>query len=108
MTVREALMSLSAYPIPSRVIESTALKRGVELDAAFSHMISVSEEYRLSMADIYMWIYLAPNIGQGGQSYSFGDKLAYKRMADVIYKELGTETDIASGGSTYGYKGSRL
>lgn len=108
MTVCEALMSVSAYPIPHRTIEATALKRGVDLCAEYSSVVAMSADYRLCLADLYMWLFLSPNVGQGGQSYSFNERKLFKAMAAKIYAELGSEADMASCGSDYGYKGSKL
>ena len=109
MTVLESLLGISAYPIPLRTIEAVALKRAVCLDDEATTDIVRGNEYRLAMADLYVWLYFAPNVGQGGQSYSFTDSQRewWKRQAMAIYDEL--EDDALSAlQTTYGYMGSKL
>lgn len=109
MTVRESLLAISAYPIPMRTIEATALKRTVDLDGDADKSTVASSAYRLALADLYVWLFFAPNVGQGGQSYSFTDAQRdwWKKQAMAIYEEL--EDDALSAlKTTYGYMGDKL
>lgn len=56
-----------------------------------------------------MWLSLAPNVTQGGQSYSFSDeqRLQFRNQANSLYKEFAAD-DSATPKPVYGYKGSRL
>lgn len=107
MTVLEALLSLSAYPVPQRTIESITLKRGVGLDWTADTETLSTREYRLCEADVYMWLYEAPNVGQGGQSYSFTaeQRDMWRRRAKAIYDELGEDMGLSG---KYGWMGTRL
>jgi hypothetical protein len=109
MTIREALLGISAYPIPLRTVEATALRRAVDLDAEARDMILDDPAYRLCVADLYVWLYFAPNVGQGGQSYSFTDSQRewWKRQAMAIYDEL-DDPALSALKTQYGYMGSRL
>lgn len=108
ITVFEALLAVSAYPIPGRVIEAIALKREVDLGGPAEAVVK-SDSYRLAMADLYVWLYFAPNVSQGGQSYSFTDEQRkwWKKQAMAIYEEL--DDDALSALQTkYGYMGDKL
>ena len=107
MTVLEAFKGINAYPIPQRTIEEVAGRRGVGLTADASAAVLTSGRYRLACADLYMWLSFAPDVSQGGQSYSFTDeqRLRFRTMAQAAYAEL---EDNRGGGVRYGYKGSRL
>lgn len=110
MTIRESLLGVSAYPIPIFAIEAISLKRKVALDDNYGAEIAASKEYRLALADVYKWLYFAPNVGQGGQSYSFTaeQRDLWKKLAMGIYGEIGDDSDMAGLKSTYGYMGHRL
>ena len=105
-----SLQGLSAYPVPTASIESMAAVRGLDLEANFSPEIAKSKEYRLTMADYYMWLVVAPSISQGGISYSFtaAEKNIFLKKAREIYEELDEDSLAAQGVTTYGYKGSSL
>lgn len=109
MTIRESLLALSAYPIPMWTIEAISLKRVVALDSEYSLSTSTDSGYRLATADIYKWLYFAPNVAQGGQSYSFTDeqRSLYKKLAMAVYSELG-DSELGSLKGNYGYMGTRL
>ena len=108
MTLKESLNAISAYPIPMRTIEAISLKRGVALDDEATTETVGSSEYNLAKADLYMWLYTSPNVSQGGQSYSFGDKESFRRLAHALYKQYGTDEDVRNSAGRYGYMGSRL
>ena len=68
-----------------------------------------SDAFRLATADLWIWLSAAPNISQGGQSYSFNDQQR-KEMRDralAIIDEL-EEENAGEPQIKYGYKGSRL
>lgn len=108
MTAKEALKALNAYPIPSQVIDAILVKRGVSATAEYSQNLASGDAYRLATADVYKWLAAAPNVSQGGQSYSFDAKARaeFNSAATRIYNDLGTEDDKAS--VAYGYRGARL
>lgn len=106
MTTLEALKGINSYPIPLRTLEETAGRRGLSLDADVTVENLRSKEYRLSYADLLMWLSYAPQVTQGGQSYSFTDdqRLEMRNRASELYEELEDEAPKAR----FGYKGSRL
>lgn len=109
-TVLTSLQGLSAYPVPKTAIEAMADGRGLTLDGEYSPEVAKSKEYRLTMADYYMWLVVAPSISQGGISYSFtaAEKNIFLKKAAAIFKELDPESLDAYGIVTYGYRGSSL
>lgn len=105
---QDTLKSINAYPIPMRTLVETAERRGVDLMAEPTQESLKSKAFRLAKADLLLWLAFAPNITQGGQSYSFTDEQR-KRMrqeAQGIYNKL--EPEANAGCVTYGYKGDRL
>lgn len=107
-TVLESLKGISAYPIPLRTLVESAKRRGLILDEEASQERITSKVYKVVKADLLSWLALAPNITQGGQSFSFTDeqRQQFRNQAKALYDECG-EVSIASK-PIYGYKGSRL
>lgn len=110
MTIRESLLAVSAFPIPMRTIEAYALKRGVELDEEANTAKVADKSYKLVLADLYVWLFFAPNVSQGGQSYSLTEsqKAEFRKLAKRLYAECGEAEDESLNGVQYGYMGSRL
>lgn len=107
-TILEALKGINAYPIPLRTIVETSDRRGLDLAADAEQDTLLGKQYRLAKADILLWLSIAPNISQGGQSYSFSEEQRkdMRKEARAIYDEL--EPGANAGCVKYGYKGSRL
>lgn len=107
--VVEALKGLNSYPIPLRTLVEIAEKRGLNLDVEANADILKGKEYNLSVADVYMWLSFAPNVSQGGQSYSFTDtqRTQFRNHAKALYKDFDDESGSVNK-PIYGYKGSRL
>lgn len=108
-TVLEALKGVNAYPVPMRTLAETAERRGVDLTAEATREVLLGKPYKLVTADLLLWLSLAPNVSQGGQSYSFSDEQRTKlrNQAKALFDECGDETSAAAK-PVYGYKGSRL
>lgn len=109
MTILDSLLAISAYPIPVRTAEAYALKRGLTVTDTMSYALNKDASYRLTTADLMLWLFFAPNVSQGGQSYNLTDaqRNEYRRQAMAIYDELG-EGEETAGRITYGYKGENL
>lgn len=108
-TVLEALKAVSAYPVPLRTLVETAEQRGLTLSVEATKEVLSGRDYRLAYADLLLWLSsLAPNITQGGQSFSFTDeqRQQLRNQAQALYDELDEESAAAK--PIYGYKGSRL
>ncbi len=100
------MQGLNSYPFPSAELSAIAARRNLNLAAEATGTLLNSREFRLASADLYMWLSIAPNISQGGQSYSFSEeqRSRFRAMALDIYDD---EEEQGSG-VKYGYKGSRL
>lgn len=109
LSVYEALIGVTGYPIPARTVQTITIRRGLDLGADPDQDLVTSREFRLCEADLLMWLFRAPNVGQGGQSYNFTDEQRrdFRNRAKAIYDALG-ETDGTATGIQYGYKGSRI
>lgn len=107
-TILETLKGVSAYPVPLRTFVETAEFRGLSLAETATQEVMIGKAYKLAKADLLLWLSLAPNIGQGGQSYSFTDeqRVQFRNQAKALYDECG-EVPAATK-PIYGYKGSRL
>ena len=107
-TILDALKGINAYPIPLRTLDDIAVCRGIDLLAEATHEELSSRACRLAKADLLLWLSYAPDISQGGQSYSFTDeqRADLRSRARGIYEELKEDNYVPK--SNYGYKGSRL
>lgn len=107
-TVLETLKGVSAYPVPLRTLIETLELRGLSLEETATHDVMVGRAYKLAKADLLLWLSLAPNIGQGGQSFSFTDeqRQQFRNQAKALYDEC--DEVSAATKPIYGYKGSRL
>lgn len=108
LTNLDALKSINAYPIPLRTLAKSAERRNIQLAAEASQESLQSQDFRLAKADLLLWLSIAPNITQGGQSFSFTDEQRkdFRRQAMSIYGAL--EPQATTGCATFGYKGDRL
>lgn len=104
-TIVESLRALTAYPIPMQTLVSIAEGRGL---SPYDITDNTLDNYRQSEADVYMWLSNAPDVSQGGQSYSFTDEQRkhLRQQAMAIYNEVGGTA--VSRSTIYGYKGTRL
>ena len=106
MTILEALKGINSYPIPQRTLEEVSERRRLPLGNQATVEIMRDAKYNLAYADLLMWLSFAPQITQGGQSYSFTDeqRLQFRNRANELYEEYEEEAPKAR----FGYKGSRL
>lgn len=107
-TILESLKGVNAYPVPLRTLVEIAERRGLSLTSEATQAALRGKDYKLATADLLLWLSLAPNISQGGQSYSFTDeqRQQFRNRANALFDEFGEETSSVQ--PTYGYKGSRL
>ena len=89
-TVLEALKGVNAYPVPLRTLTAIADKRGLSLTTEATQEVQKSKEYNLAVADLLMWLSIAPDVSQGGQSYSFTDeqRKQFRNRANSLYDDL--------------------
>lgn len=107
-TVLDRLSAVSAYPVPLRTLAGAAESRGLDASAEATQEVMQSEGYKLAEADVLMWLSLAPDVSQGGQSYGFSDeqRVQLRNRANALYGECADEADKPK--PLFGYKGSRL
>lgn len=108
LTIAESLQGVNAYPIPPRTLHAIAARRALDPFEDVSPAILSSPAYKLCEADLLMWLSLAPDVSQGGQTYSLTDaqREDMRRRARQLYDEFGDEADTPK--AVYGYKGSVL
>lgn len=109
-TVIEALKGINAYPIPRLTLLSIIDNRGLFDGEELTQDILRSAEFKLAQADLFMWLSLAPDVSQGGQTYSFTDeqRMQLRNKANGIYKEYETIGVGSAPKPIYGYKGNKL
>ena len=73
MKASKALMSISSYPIPAPVIENIAGAAGLEPDTEVDLEVRQSDPFRRATAGVYQYLSEAPNVSQGGISYTFSE-----------------------------------
>jgi hypothetical protein len=107
-TVLDSLKGINAYPIPLRTLCEVADRRNITLTVEATQEGLSDKDYRLAKADLLIWLSLAPDVTQGGQSFSFTDeqRKLLRKEANAIYGEL--EPSAMAASVQYGYKGSRL
>lgn len=97
-------MSITNYPIPPRTLNRVAVRRGLILTTEATQEILNTRDYRLAEADTMKWLIAAPNISEGGVTFSLSqiERSQLKQESASIYEELETEEP------TYGYIGEDL
>ncbi len=106
MTLSEYLRGLTNYPVSEEALQSILSKRG----ATDRTQYDGKGQSILAMADLYRWLSTAPDISQGGQSYSLSDNIreSYRRRANGLYRAGGEPESVLEEHPRYGYKGERL
>ena len=102
MTVKEALISETIYPVPDNTVEKICIERGLDSSIEFTLLIAESDSYRLAKADVYMWLYISPSVREQEIAITQADKDNYYKLAMLIYGEL---NDPKFDGNSYGFKG---
>jgi hypothetical protein len=89
MTIAQALATISTYPIPALTIEVTGLERGLTVSATADGAVLLSKEYKLAKADLYLYLYGAPDLKEQDSAVTQADRAVYLRLANAIYAEYG-------------------
>lgn len=102
-TILNALASITNYPIPVRMLEDAAEENGLDGGAAASSEVRASKAFKRALARLYRFLSEAPNVSQGGVSFSFNpaEKAEFRKMA----AELEAEADDGSLTTGYGWQG---
>ena len=109
-TVLEALNGVSSYPIPLRTLTTVADKRGLQLTAEATQEVLSGKAFNLAIADLLLWLSIAPDVSQGGQNYSFTDeqRKQFRNRANSLYGEYDAADETGTPKPIYGYKGNRI
>lgn len=106
MTNLQSLRSLSPYPLTSSFLETICTENGVEGCAEYNAEFGKTRAYRVCKARVYQYLAMAPNVSQGGITYSFSaDERAYFRKLAI--QLFGDEDESVVNGE-YGYCGEDL
>ena len=108
-SVIDILRGINAYPIPVKEIIGACEYRGVACNEDATTDLMKGKAFNLVKADLLLWLSIAPNVSQGGQSYSFSDQQRkdLRNQAQALYKEFEPDGSAVQK-PIYGYKGSRL
>ena len=106
MTLSDFLRGLTSYPVSEEALQSILSKRG----ATDRTQYDGKAQSLLAMADLYRWLSTAPDLSQGGQSYSLTDfaREYYRRRANELYRAGDEPESVLEEHPRYGYKGDRL
>lgn len=106
MTLSDYLRGLTNYPVPEEALQSILSKRGLD----GKDTMTDDKLLCLVTADLYSWVALAPDISQGGQSYSilYSVREYYRKRANELYRAGGEPVEEVKAKVRYGYKGDRL
>lgn len=108
MNVLQSLRSLSSYPIPTATVEDVAEGVGLAIDTELTQELRKDKRFKRAQARVYMFLSEAPNVSQGGISYSFSEeeRRRFRLRAENLLEQIGDATSEA--GVEYGYKGEDL
>lgn len=95
MKVSRVLMSLTNYPIPMPIIENIMDGEGLDIDTEIDKSVRQSAAFKRCQAKIYFFLASAPNVSQGGISYSFSqsEREYFTRAANHILNNLNDTQD---------------
>jgi len=108
MTIYESLKSLSGYPIPAASIRDIIEDAGLSADTTADAAVRSSAPFRRAKARVYLLLAEAPDVSQGGISYSFSDedKKHFRTQALSLLEDVGDDTSMV--GDNYGWQGEDL
>jgi hypothetical protein len=105
MTIAESLFSLNSYPIPVNTVEKFCIDRELTSTDEYTKTIGDSEEYQLAMADVFLYLYTAPDLKEQQISINQADRNNYLNRANKIY---GFYDDPKFSGIIYGLIGENF
>ena len=102
MTILQSLKSLSGYPIPQLSLENIIEESGLTATAETDEATRSSAPYKRAKAKVYLLLAEAPDVSQGGISYSFSDedKKHFRMLAQSLMEDAGDDN--------YGWQGEDL
>lgn len=108
MDFGQSLKGLSAYPVPPATLQNIAEETGIALQMEMTPELRAERGFKRAKALVYRFLSHAPNISQGGISYSFSEKERehFSSMADKLFEQAGDDDALLRG--EYGYIGEDL
>lgn len=102
MKTSNAIKAMSSYPIPAATVENIIDEAGLDADADITREVRASNEFKKAKALTYAFLAEAPNITQGGISYTFNEdeRSRFAKKSNSLLAELGEDeagTDIPCG-----------
>ena len=89
---------MSSYPIPAATIDNIIDEAGLDAEAEITKKMRASNEFKKAKALTYAFLAEAPNITQGGISYTFSEdersrfaKKSNSLLAELEEDEAGTD-----------------
>jgi hypothetical protein len=105
MTILESLSTLVAYPIPTLLLGRVCTKRALTETETYTITIEQSDAYQLAMADVYMWMFGAPDLKEQDISITPAERDNYLALANTIYGALDA---VEFTGDVYGFVGEEF
>ncbi len=105
MTIAQALAALTTYPVPANTIEAIAIERALTITDPFDATVAESKGYKLSQADVFMFLYGAPDLQDQDIRISLKDRETFRKRANAIYADYG---DPKFSGRKYGFIGEKF
>lgn len=108
MTILESLKSLSGYPLSRLSLTNVAEETGLTADGEATKDVRSSAAFKRAKAKVYLLLAEAPDVSQGGITYSFSDedKKQFRMQAQALMEEVGDDTSAV--GDNYGWMGEDL
>lgn len=105
MNIIESLKSLTAYPVPTATLINICDEVGLDSQNEADSATRKAKAYNRAKAHVYSFLAEAPNVSQGGISYSFSEdeRSRFRKRAAAILEELGD--DPSQGTNIGGYIG---
>ena len=105
MTILEALTALNTYPIPTNTIEKICIERALTSSDTFDIAVSQLDSFKLATADVYLFLYGAPDLREQEISIGIEERDNFLYLANLIYGEF---EDPKYSGFNYGFVGEDL
>ena len=101
MKTSNAIKAMSSYPIPAATIENIIEEAGLDAEADITKEMRASDQFKKAKALTYAFLSEAPNITQGGISYTFSEveRSRFQKKSSNLLAELGEDegSDIPCG-----------
>ena len=108
MTILQSLKSLNGYPLQHDALVGVCLESGLNSSEMATSSRLCSKAYKRAKARVYLLLSQAPDVSQGGITYSFSDedKKNFRTQAQALLEEVGD--DASAMGDNYGWMGEDL